>query len=195
MNDKSLISREERIRIAFESVLKQPLEPGTLIQVSNLEEMFLAKRDTQHFNWLVSGLRHALYNVGIYLSGEGAERNQAYEILHPRDHQWVAKVAMAKAERSFDAMETLLSNTKLSSLSKLERERHAATLREVAMKNKILRRAIQTDETTEPLIRVKPSAAKHTAADPSLTEQTKAQIFSKPSLGSAQHSPAEHSKA
>jgi hypothetical protein len=121
---------------------------------------------------LVSGLRHALYKIGIYLSGEGAERNQAYEILHPRDHQWVAKVAMAKAERSFDAMETLLSNTNLSSLSKLEKERHAATLREVAMKNKILRRAIQTDETTEPLTRAKRSQATHSRAERSLAEPT-----------------------
>jgi hypothetical protein len=193
MNDKSLISREERIRIAFESVLKQPLEPGTLIQVTNLEELFLVKRDTQHFNWLVSGLRHALYKIGIYLSGEGAERNQAYEILHPRDHQWVAKVAMAKAERSFDAMETLLSNTNLSSLSKLERERHAATLREVAMKNKILRRAIQTEETTEPILMSKRSTAKRNLAKRSIPKHSI--DFLKTSLSKTQHSPAERSKA
>jgi hypothetical protein len=172
MSDMPLAKREDRIKLAFESILKQTLEPGTLIEVSKLEEFFLATRNTQNFNWLVSGLRHALYNVGIYLSGEGAERNQAYEILHPRDHQWVAKVAMAKAERSFDAMETLLSNTNLSSLSKLEKERHAATLREVAMKNKILRRAIQTDETTEPLTRAKRSQATHSRAERSLAEPT-----------------------
>lgn len=151
MSDESLAKREERIKFALESILKQPLEPGTLIEVSKLEELFSASADTQNFSWLVWALRQALYKLGVYLSGEGVERNQAYEILHPRDNQWVAKVAMAKAERSFEAMEMLLSNTDLSSLSKLERERHAATLREVAMKNKILRRAAQTDEATEPL--------------------------------------------
>jgi hypothetical protein len=187
MNDKSLIRREDRIKIAFESVLKQPVEPGTLIEVSKLEELFCAKRDTQNFNWLVSGLRHYLYKFGIYLSGEGVERNQAYEILHPRDHQWVAKVAMAKAERSFDAMEALLSNTNLSSLSKLEKERHAATLREVAMKNKILRRAIQTNETTEPLTRAKLSRAKHrtvlanpSSAEPSPSHQKRSGVQPSP---------------
>jgi hypothetical protein len=151
MSDEALAKREERIKFALESLLKQPLEPGTLIEVSKLEELFCASADTQNFSWMIWGLRQGLYKLGIYLSGEGVERNHAYEIWHPRDNQWVAKVAMAKAERSFEAMETLLSNTNLSSLSKLEKERHAATLREVAMKNKILRRAAQTDEATEPL--------------------------------------------
>jgi len=175
MNDKPLARREDRIQFALESIFKQSLEPGTLIEVSKLEELFYANRNTQNFGWLVSGLRHALYKVGIYLSGDGVERNQAYEILDPRDNQWVAKLAMAKAERSFEAMETLLRNTDLSTLSKLEKERHAATLREVAMKNKILRRAMQTDAVTEPLRnKAKPIAAGPTTAQLSPPQQSAA---------------------
>jgi hypothetical protein len=140
------LKKGERVQLALESLIKDKLEPGTLLPFSKLEELLGVSRDTKAFSFLISELRHCLYSAGKYLSGEGSEEKQAYEILDGRDHQWIAKLAMAKAERSLNGMQTLLVNTDTGSMSKLEKERHAATLREVAMKNKIIQRSSEVEQ-------------------------------------------------
>jgi hypothetical protein len=133
--------RKSMVEDALSTITGMPLEPGALIQVQMLEEVFGLERHTQAFGWLISEIRRALYQRGIYLSGEGLEQTRAYQILHPRDHQWIAKLALARCERDLEGKQVLLVNTQLDGLSQLEKTRHENTLRELSLRLSAMRRA------------------------------------------------------
>lgn len=124
----------------------KPIEAGMLIPVKSFEELLGFDRTDQAFGWLISGIRHKLYEHGIYLSGEGLSQTGGYEILAPRDNAWIAKLAVARADRDLEGKQTLLLNTSLESLSNLEKARHENTLREISMKLNAMRRAEEVDE-------------------------------------------------
>jgi len=136
-----VVTRTELVTEALEHITKGKLVPGTLIELTTLESLLGVSRDTQAFGFMVSEIRHSLFELGKYLSGEGLEQKQAYEILHERDNHWIARLAMARMDRSLSGMQSLLSHTDITSLSKLEQDRHDNALREVAMRMRVFKSA------------------------------------------------------
>ena len=136
-----MIGTKNRVERAVSELAGGSLEPGTLIKIEVLEQVLGLSRDDQAFGWLVSGIRHKLYEIGLYLTGEGISETGGYEILHPRDNQWIGRLAIARAERDLEGKQTLLVNTKLDGLSDLEKRRHENVVRELSLKLTAMRRA------------------------------------------------------
>jgi hypothetical protein len=139
-------NKEIRIERAITNLVSKPLEPGTLLKAEIFEELLGISRNSQTFWYLISDIRHALYSHGIYLSGEGFAKTGAFEVWHPRDNQWVVKLAIERAERDLDGKLTLLVNTSLEGFSELEKRRHENMVREASMKLNAMRRATEIDE-------------------------------------------------
>jgi hypothetical protein len=134
------MSQKSIVETALEAINPSGLVPGTVIPVGRFEEVFGVSRATQEFGFLITGIRRALYPYGLYLSGEGMALTGGYTILHPRDNFWIAKLAMARAERDLSDKQVLLLNTKLDGLSTIEKARHEATLHTMSLRLSALRR-------------------------------------------------------
>jgi hypothetical protein len=120
-------------------VQDKPLVGGEFISIERLEEVFEFKRDSQEFNWLIYEIRKALHERGLHLSGDGASVTGGYSILHPTENHWVAKLAMARAERDLVDKEVLLTNTDLSGFDAMQKMRHENTLRLLSLRLNALR--------------------------------------------------------
>lgn len=143
------MSQKTRAQTALDLLNQGELiKGGTFIPVERFEEVFEFKRDSQEFNWLISSLRKALYEHGLYLSGEGVSQSGGYEILPPSENFWVAKLAMARAERDLTGKELLLANTDLSTFSELQKARHESTLRVLSLRLSALRSVRKHNEKT-----------------------------------------------
>ncbi len=145
-----VLSRADRVQNALEDLLKAKLEPGSLIEVSRLESLLGVQRDAPAFGYMVSEIRRCLFGKGKYLSGEGVTEKGAYEILHERDNHWIARLAMARTDRVYEGIHTLMTQTDRTKLSKLEQDRHDNALREITLRRRISRIIPQT-MTTEAL--------------------------------------------
>jgi hypothetical protein len=126
---------------AIEKILGGDLRPGRLIKAEIFEEVLALKRGEQAYGFLISKIRQELYNRGLYLSGEGLASSGCYEILAPEDNYWIAKLALARADRDLEGKMTLLANTNLEQLNDLQRRRHEGALREISIKLAAMRRA------------------------------------------------------
>lgn len=128
-----------------------PLEPGALIQAQMLAELCGLQQDTLAFCKFISEIRRALFGRGIYLSSETLQQTGAYQILHPRDHHWIAKLALACCQLDpqdaknllenprLDGLDlqdahVLLVNTSVDGLSQLEKTRHQESLTELSVR-------------------------------------------------------------
>ncbi len=127
-------------------LLGQKVGYGSVIKMEAFEELLGIKRDDAAFGFLVSAVRHHLYSHGLYLSGEGVSETGCYEILAAQDNQWIGRLAVARAERDLEGKQTLLLNTKMDSMSDLQKRRHEVSLRELSLKIRAMRRAHEFDE-------------------------------------------------
>jgi hypothetical protein len=141
---QTVLSRADRVENVLEELLKTKLEPGCLIEISRLESLLGVQRDTPAFSYMVSEIRHCLFGKGKYLSGEGSTAKGAYEILHERDNHWIARLVMARTDRAYEGMHTLMTQTDRTKLSKLEQDRHDNALREITLRMRISRIMPQT---------------------------------------------------
>jgi hypothetical protein len=135
------MSQKKSLEIVVTKLLETELKPGGVIQAEVFENLFDLKRTDQAYQFLISRVRHALYEYGVYLSGEGLSETGCYEILDPRDHYWIAKLAVARAERDLAGKQVLLLNTKLDGFSDLQRRRHENCLRDLSHRLTAMQRA------------------------------------------------------
>lgn len=122
---------------------------GTLIPIERFEEVFSCQRDSQEFNWLISGIRRALYTEGKYISGEGISETGGYEIVPAHENFYIAKLAMARAERDLAGKQTLLVNTKLDGMTPLQVARHENVLRLLSLRLEAVRKVQEHNARTE----------------------------------------------
>ena len=139
-------NRATKIEKAVSKLIGTPLEPGTLVKAEIFEELLGISRNSQVFSFLISDIRRALYNHGIYLSGEGFTETGAYEIANPRDNYWYARLAIERAERDIEGKLILLMNTRLETFSNLEKRRHENMIREISMKLNAIRHAEEIEK-------------------------------------------------
>lgn len=141
------MSQKQNVEKALARLIQEnELKPGTLIKAEVFENLLGLSRNEQAYSFLISRIRHALYEHGIYLSGEGFSETGAYEIADPRDHYWIAKLAVAKAARDLEGKQTLLLNTPLEGLNDLEKRRHENGLRDLSQKLDAMRRAHEVSQ-------------------------------------------------
>lgn len=135
-----------RIEAALELLNQGELKYGSFIPAEHFEEVFGFKRDSQEFNWLVYNIRQALYEKGMYLSGEEFSQTGGYSILPPEENRWVAKLAMERAERDLAGKEILLVNTPTDGFTELQKARHESTLRILSLRLAAIRNVQEHNE-------------------------------------------------
>ena len=131
----------EKSERALAQIMGQNLQPGSVIRGEVFEEALQLKRTDQAYGFLISKIRQELYRHGLYLSGEGFSETGCYEILMPADNYWVAKLALARADRDLEGKMTLLAHTNVTGLTELQKRRHENGLREISLKLSAMRRA------------------------------------------------------
>lgn len=136
MSQRSLTRVETAIGLLTQD---KPLIPGAFITIERFEEVFEFQRDSQEFNWLIYEIRKILHREGLHLSGEGRSITGGYSIIDPRENHYIAKLAMARAERDLADKEVLLVNTDTSTFGALEKVRHENTLRMLSLRLSALR--------------------------------------------------------
>jgi len=129
---------------ALVELIKQPIQPGTLIQAEFFENVLGLKRGSITFSMLISEIRNLLLYHGFYLSGTG-HHGDAFEILDYSENQWIAKLKLAKGQRELERAYILLKHTPTDNLTSLQKKRHENTLREVSMKLAALQRIKDID--------------------------------------------------
>jgi hypothetical protein len=137
------MSQKTRVERALENLAQSPLVPGMVIPVERFEEVLGLDQSHPEFNWLISAVRRALFEQGIYISGEGLSETGGYSVINPREHYWVAKLAMARAERDLEGKQILMINTKLEGFSPLELARHESTLNTLSLRLEALRKVAE----------------------------------------------------
>jgi hypothetical protein len=140
------MSTSKQAEDAVVSLLGRNVTHGSVVKIKEFEDLLQIKRDNIAFGFLITEIRHALYAHGLYLSGDGSSETGCYEILDPEDNRWVAKLALARAERDLDGKQTLLLNTKTDTMNEKQRRRHEAVLQELSFKLAAMRRAKETEE-------------------------------------------------
>ena len=135
------MSQKKSLEIVLTKLLETELKPGGTVQAEVFENLFALKRTDQAYQFMISRVRQALYEYGVYLSGEGFSETGCYEILDPRDHYWIAKLALARAERDLAGKQILLINTKLDGFTDLQRRRHENCLRDLSHRLTAMQRA------------------------------------------------------
>lgn len=138
-------SSATRVERALAALINEPVQPGSIIKAEVFENLLGIKRTESAFSWLISSIRRALYAHGMYLSGEGYN-GDAYAIGDPRENFWVAKLAIARAERDLDGKLTLLINTRTEGFSDLQIKRHENMRRELSLKLAAIQRASEIDQ-------------------------------------------------
>ena len=137
-------SQSERVEHAIGELTKQKLEPGVVIETKIFEDLLGIKSTARSFSFLISDIREALCHRGMWLTGQGFN-GEAFAIADYQDNFWVAKLAVARAERDLALKLVLLSNTPTQSFSDLQVRRHENIKREISMKLIALQRVAQMD--------------------------------------------------
>jgi len=134
-----------KVERALAELLREPIQPGSLIKAEFFENILGIKRNSMAFGMLIQEIRDALAYHGFYLSGAGHNGN-AFEILDYSENQWIAKLKLQKGERQVERAFILLKHTPIDGLTSLQKKRHENTLREVSMKLAAIRRIKEIEQ-------------------------------------------------
>lgn len=135
------MSIKEQTEQALATLLGQDLVPGSTIKAEIFEQALGTKRSEQAFMFLISRIRQALYDKGIYLSGEGFKETGCFEIAPPTENRHILQRALDRAERDIEGKIRLAVNTDTSSFNEYEKRKHENTLRQASLKLDAMRHA------------------------------------------------------